>query len=722
MLTLMQNYRNGVLELVNLDEPSCGPRELIIETKSSLISVGTERSINKLAKQNLLRKAQSRPDLVKRVIEKIKTEGVIKTYKDVQARLDQFLPLGYSACGFVQSIGSEVTEFQPGDFVSVIGANIASHSSLISSPQMMCAKVHESIGDAASFGMLGVISMHGFRMTSQQPGSVIAVVGLGLIGNLTLQILNAYGYVAVGYDLDPKKVAIAEKLNLPNCYSDKMEYQRALARLSGDAGADATIITAATNSTDPVDDAVLNTRPGGKIVVSGVVKIEPDRNELWHKEIELVVSRAGGPGSLDELYENAGIDIPITEARWTQKRNLKEFFRLVTDGFIDPASLISERVPLKNVISTYEKIDKGEFSGIAPIVTYEGLNKNIPKNDSITISSDEVSSEKIDISNSSNVKSQTIDFIGAGQFAKASLLPILSKHKKTELGVLVTRTSKSSWATARKFKFKAVANNPGELYKQKERSKSLVIATRHADHSKLILSALNAGYQNIFVEKPISTTRTELEAVREAFSKKPFNIMVGYNRRFSPHAQKIKTFFDAEEVTNISYIVNAGYLSADHWVFKSEEGRSRIVGEMCHFFDFFQFITGSKIKEITAKSIDATMDGNIFRDNITVICKMDNGAVCNLSYYASGNRGMSRETVYIFGGKKSAHLDNFIKTKFFSSQKTSTFKTYGQKIGYKEEIEAFLDTNNSHGLTFDQIYNSTDACFTVEDIITGNAK
>lgn len=721
MKTLVQNYRNGELQLIETAKPACGENDIIIKTQSSIVSVGTEKSISTLARKNLLQKAKSRPDLVKRVVEKVKTEGLAKTYGDVLGRLEKLTPLGYSACGTVIEVGSNIQDFQTGDFVAVIGAEIATHSSLIIAPEMMCLKLSKDIGNAAAFGMLGIIAMHGVRCSGQQPGSVIGVIGLGILGILTAQILIAYGFQVVGFDPDVKKMDLCKALGLTNVFSDRHRYIKHLNHVSNGAGGDATIIAAATQSSTPVEDAVNSTRNGGKIVVTGVVDIHPDRNELWHKEIELVVSRAGGPGGLDSLYEVEGVDLPIQYARWSQKRNLQEFFRLVETKAIDPEALISSYTHIDNAGSLFEKIIDGRYSGLAPLIYYEENTEN---------SFAKIYKRKIAIDNCVNDESNKdvsydsevfIDVIGAGQFARSALLPNLYKMNKVSLNRIATKTPASSFLTKKKFSFSSTANDPEELFLNTKNSNGLIIATRHSLHFNYIQKAINSGYNHIFVEKPMVTSRKELQDLKMLQNCDRKNIMVGYNRRYSPHTRQAKAFFEDDRITNVSYIVNAGFVPRDHWVFATKEGRSRIVGEMCHFFDFFQYITGSKIVEVIVNSIAPVNDKELAKDNIAVICKMYNGSICNLTYCSTGHRGLSRENVYMHGSGRSVHIDNFTKSRFYSSDKSFTKRTFGQSIGYHEEMAEFVKMiqGQAEPQSFSDLCNVMDVCFTVEELLGG---
>lgn len=713
MKKLVQNYKTGKVSLLDVVSPVCSTNEVLIRTSFSLVSVGTERSILSLGKKSLLGKAMARPDLVKRVIEKVKTEGLLKTYRDVKGRLEDFISLGYSACGFVEAVGSEIKNLKKGDFVSVVGANVASHTELIRAPEMQCLRVSEDVGKSAAFGMLGIIALHGVRTIKKEPGSVVGVLGLGLLGLLTIQILEAYGYEVFAFEPDQEKCDLAGTISNAKSTSNFEELEKWCLNVSDGAGCDAVIITAATQSSQPVNQALKISRSGGRIVITGVCDIHPDRNELWEKEVDLIVSKAGGAGSLDPVYENQGIDLPIQNARWTQKRNLKAFFSLVEKNKIKISPLITHEVNIEDSLDIYSTIEAGKDSVIGAIINYPSANKVITNFD-MTVEKNNVETAK-----SSTLKKVSINIglIGAGQFARSSLIPPLSKISGVNMRVICSRSPETGADIQNRFGFENVTSSASDVFKDKK-CNGVIISTRHSSHSKLILDSLSAKKQNIFVEKPLCTNLKELREIESKLPSSGINLMVGYNRRYSMHAQKVKKFFINSEIKCINYHINAGNISPDHWVHSAEEGRSRIVGEICHFLDLAQYFCDSLIETVHARSIKASDHNEIHKDNLVITLGMKAGQIVSLTYCSLGNRNLSREIIYIHGNQKSAVIDNFRVTKFYCDKKIRKFRTMSQDLGYKKELEEFCSRFNSTGKpnnNIQEILNSTRASFSIED-------
>jgi len=433
MKQIIQNYRTGNLELAEVPVPLCSSNNILVKNIASLISLGTERSIIDLGKKSLLGKARARPDLVKRFVDKAKTEGFVKTFKEALGRLDTPTPLGYSSAGIVVEAGAQVQEFSPGDRVACIGAGYASHAEYIAIPPKLCCKVPDNVTfEEASFGMLGIIALHGIHSANLSFGSSVAVIGLGLLGLLTVQILKAYGCKVVGTDIDQAKLDLAEKLGADIVTeSSRLKAQSEL--FSDGHGVDAVILTVATTSDEPVNHAVDIVRYAGKVVIVGVTDIHPQRNEMWHKEVEIIVSKAGGPGTFDPFYENKGIDYPIGYVRWTEKRNLQEFMGGLSERRIDVRSLITHRFPINESLSVYEGITKGRLKDrIGIVLNYPEVRED-----------DSIKRRGIllkPISSVSDLAPQTpvIGVIGAGLFGKALLLPTLNGIRGVRLKKLST--------------------------------------------------------------------------------------------------------------------------------------------------------------------------------------------------------------------------------------------------------------------------------------------
>lgn len=735
MKQIIQNYRTGELELAEVPIPLCSSNKILVKNMASLISIGTERSIIELGRKSLLGKARARPDLVKRFIEKAKNEGFVKTFKEALGRLDNPTPLGYSSAGVVIEVGNNIHKFSPGDRVACIGAGYASHAEYITVPENLCCKIPDDISfDEASFGMLGIIALHGIRCAKLTFGETVAVIGLGLLGLLTVQILKAYGCKVIGTDIDLHKVELAKKLNADYTYTLEDEFKNGVERATNGYGADAVIITAATESDAPVNTAVDVARYGGRIVLVGVADIHPQRNEMWHKEVEIIVSKAGGPGIFDPFYENKGIDYPIGYVRWTENRNLEEFLRLIVEGKIDVKSLITHRFNIEHAESVYKDMlnnKGGPYIGV--ILEYPELSVD---NRHQTL---DISKRKIVLkptSNTPHLTSNTVSLgvIGAGLFGKALLLPALKKIKDIRFHTLSTSSSANTYHTAKKYGFENCTTDYKEMLQNNEIN-AVIILTPHSLHARMVIEALKAG-KHVFVEKPLCINEEELQQIINARcqileeNKKltpnsqhltsPF-IMVGYNRRFSPHAAKASEYLkNRQDPVVINYRINSGFIPADHWVHSEEEGGSRIIGEVCHFVDMIQFLTESKIVRVYAERISGNNKTVVNNDNVAITLKLKDGSIGNIIYTASGDKAFSREQIEIFCEGKTIVIKDFKETCLYYTGKKKTFKTFSQEIGYKEELQHFFDVISGKlfpKLTFDEILNSTLTVFRINEAL-----
>jgi predicted dehydrogenase/threonine dehydrogenase-like Zn-dependent dehydrogenase len=713
LLQLVQNYRTGEIELVDVPVPRVGSKYVLVKNVASVVSVGTERSMIELGRKSLLGKARARPDLVKRFLEKAKQQGFIKTFQEALERLDEPVPLGYSSAGVVVEVGSAVRNLSPGDRVACIGPGFASHAEYICVPEMLCSKIPPNVDfDEAAFGMLGIIAMHGIRSANLTMGEKVAVIGLGLLGMLTCQILNAYGFDFVGFDMDSSKVEFAKKQGFSSVYSDVDNFKKAVLNTTKGFGADAVLITAATESAEPVELSVDIVRPKGKIVVVGVADIHPNRNELWHKEAEIVVSKAGGPGIGDPAYEIEGVDYPIGYVRWTESRNLEEFLRLLSKKLIDVKSLITHRVKIHNSVQIYEAILSGQIKPIGVVIDYDATETN--KKRFVLIDQRSVSTDQA----SHNV---TIGVIGSGLFGRSVLLPRLRKLVKRDPQVrlkwLVSSRGYTGFHAARKFGFEVCSTQFEQVLEDPEVS-AVMILTRHSQHKHMVIESLKKG-KKVYVEKPLCVNEQELEeitSVYTALTKQGGSpvVFVGYNRRFSPHAKICKEYFsDRRSPMMINYRVNAGAIPADHWVHSEEEGGGMIVSEVCHFVDLLIYLIGFKPTRVYTEAIKGDGRTVINKDNVVISIGFEDGSVGNIFYTTVGSRAYSRERVEIFCDGKVAVINDFRRTELFGNQRRK-FQTINQDMGYENELKHFLNVVKGKeplSLTYEEIYYSTLAIF-----------
>lgn len=714
MKQILQSYSTGKIELADAPVPACSSNNVLVRNVASLISIGTERSIIELGKKSLLGKARARPDLVKRFIEKAQNEGLVKTFKEALGRLDNPTALGYSCAGRVIQVGSNVHEFSVGDNVACIGAGYAGHSEVVSVPAMLCARIPEDLSfGEASFGMLGIIALHGVRCANLSFGSSVTVIGLGLLGLLTVQILKAYGCRVFGLDVDASKVELARSFGANFATVDKAELKSRTARETSGHGVDAAIITAATKSREPVDLAVDLAMFRGRVVLVGVADVHPERNELWHKEVEIIVSKAGGPGILDPMYENRNIDYPFGLIRWTENRNLEEFLRLVNEKKVDVKSLITHRFTIENALDAYEGFSAGKLDGcIGIVLDYPEVTDNTPD-----------PTDRIRVFSSPSLKTQTpggvtnVGLIGAGLFGKALLLPTLKNVKGISLRTLSTSSSANSYHTARKYGFQAAATDYEQVLKDPE-IHAVLILTPHSLHAQMVSEGLGHD-KHVFVEKPLCTTQEQLDQVMSICAEKidstggcPY-LMVGYNRRFSPHSQKIREFFGSrKDPMVINYRVNSGFVPADHWVHSEEQGGGRIIGEICHFVDLMQYFTGSNPTVVYAQRVSGNDQTCVNNDNVILNVKFMDGSIGSIVYSANGDRSFSRERIEIFCDGKTAASSDFRETMFHSGGSRKRFRTWNQEMGYREELEYFFQYIRGESavrLTPEEIFFSTAA-------------
>lgn len=697
MKQVIQNYQTGDLALADVPTPCADDSSIVVRNISSLISVGTERSIIDLGKKSLLGKARARPDLVKRFVDKAKKEGLLNTYREALGRLDNPTALGYSSAGVVVEAGQMVSAFLPGDRVACVGAGYASHAEYIRVPEKLCAKIPvygdgEQIGfEEAAFGMLGIIALHGVRCARLEFGETVAVMGLGLLGLLTAQILRAYGCRVIGTDLDPSKLELAAGVGITAI--DTKSFVQECDLYSGGLGVDAVVATVATKSDEAINTAVEISRFGGRIVLVGVADIHPDRNEMWHKEVEIIVSKAGGPGSLDPVYENKGVDYPYGYVRWTEKRNLEEFLRLLAERRIDVRSLVSHRFPLGQAETVYDNMVSGRGGPyVGVLLDYESAG--ISRVDERLY----LKQRSIPLRKATDLPGRQGDLgigvIGAGLFGKALLLPALRRVAGVRLRMLSTSSSVNSHHTGMKYGFEECTTDYRKVLSD-GLVDAVIILTPHRLHAQMTCEAMAAG-KHVFVEKPLCVNDAELSEIMqmESARRSPASglryLMVGYNRRFSPHASRISgELAKRKDPMVILYRVNAGYVPPDHWVQQEEEGGGRIVGEVCHFVDLMMFLTGASPERVHAERISGNNRTAINNDNVVINMRFTDGSVGSIAYSGSGDKAYSREHIEVFVEGKTIVCTDFRRTSFHQGGRKRVFKTSGQSMGYREELMHF---------------------------------
>jgi len=699
MKQLLQDLKKGEILLEEIPLPSCGANEVLIKTERSLISPGTERMLLEFGKASYIQKARAQPDKVKMVLDKVKTDGLVPTLETVFAKLGEPMPLGYCNAGVVIEVGSNVTEFKIDDRVVSNGA----HSEVVAVGKNLVAKIPDNLSfELASFTVIASIALQGVRLFTPTLGEKVVVIGLGLIGQITMEFLKANGCEAIGVDIDQGKVELAKKngfiaLNPANG-EDPISF---VANHTDEIGVDGVIITAATKSNQPLEQAAEITRRKGRIVAVGAIGMNIPRPPFYEKEISFHISSSYGAGRYDNSYEVDGIDYPIGYVRWTENRNFQAILQLLSNGSLNFEYLITHKYKFTEAPKAYNEIlNNRDALG----VVLEYTSKDIIVDKKIVIN-------KSELKNNDKVN---IGVIGAGNFAKVVMLPILKESGANLVGISSAKGLSSSIA-AKKFGFSYTTTDYIELLKD-ENINTIFITTRHNNHAKLIIESLRAG-KNVFVEKPLAIDMEQLADVVKVCNKlasqdKMPHLMVGFNRRFSPFIKDIynKTKGRSSGLA-INMTINAGALPKDLWVHDPKVGGGRIIGEGCHFIDTMQFLTTSKVKSVSSIALNQSEELAIKNDNTIINMTFEDGSIGILSYLSNGNKSYPKEKMELFCEGKVYELDNYKKVNGYG---TSSMKKFNQDKGHKEEMISFINnikSSKDNLISLESLVNTTLATF-----------
>jgi polar amino acid transport system substrate-binding protein len=679
MKQVLQYQRTGALVVQDVPSPGVRPGALLVRTRASLISAGTERTSVATAQASLIGKARSRPDLVKQVLDTVRREGLAATYRKVQARLESTKALGYSCAGDV--LISESEDFRPGDRVACAGAGYASHAEVVVVPRNLCAKLPAEVPfEAGCFATLGAIAMQGVRQGDVRVGERVAVIGLGLIGQITAQILKAAGCAVLGVDLSSSKLALAEQLGAASTVlPDRDAAVAAMLRATDGRGADAVIITAGTTSNAPIELAGQLVRDRGRVVVVGAVKMDVPRSPYYEKEVEIRFSRSYGPGRYDPSYEEAGHDYPIGYVRWTEQRNMAAFLDLVASGRVRIAPLISHRFPVDEAPKAYDVVlGKTGEEPIGVVLEYpvESPDGHGPM---AAAAAPAPAAPRLPLS-----RAPRVGFIGAGGFAHAYLLPPL-QTAGVPLRAVVTASGVSATNAAKKFGFTSAASDPGAVLDDAD-TDLVFIATRHDSHEELVVRAVQRG-KAVFVEKPLAVTETQLAKIeRVVGTRSDARVMVGFNRRFSRPLIAMREHLAGRGPLTLLYRVNAGALPANHWIHEPAQG-GRIIGEACHFVDALAFLSGAEPLRVYAESLGGGAAALGLRDNVSFTIAFTDGSLGTVVYAVGGAGAVGKEYVEVHGGGYSAVMDNFTYLLLASGGHKRRLKFDGEK-GHHAEVLA----------------------------------
>jgi predicted dehydrogenase/threonine dehydrogenase-like Zn-dependent dehydrogenase len=708
---LVQNIRTGQSIVQDVPAPGVSRGSVLIRVAASLVSAGTERMIVDFARKNILEKARARPDLVRQTFEKMSRDGVLATLETVQNKLDQPMPVGYSVSGEVIAVGAGVEGFSIGDRVAAAGANQAVHAEVVSVPKNLVAKIPEGVDfDTAAFTTVGAIALQGVRLAELRLGEVAGVIGLGLLGQITVQLLRANGCRVIGIDLQRTRAEQARGFGAEEIAVTDDEFRAACMRATNGRGVDAVLITADTHSDGPVALAGEVARDKGVVISVGAVGLNLPRKPYFEKELEFKVSRSYGPGRYDPTYEQQGIDYPFGFVRWTENRNMDAFLWLAAERKLDLAPLITHRVDIADGARAYELITgkTGE--------PFMGVVLHYPRTE--TASSRTIQSSTDATRATGDVR---LGFVGAGNFARAVLLPA-AKATNADLVGVAAGSGTSARHSLDRFGFRYATTDTEKVITDPNIN-ALVIATRHDLHATQTIAALRAR-KHVFVEKPLCLTEAELEAIAAEYESASSIVMVGFNRRFAPMAIALRDFFRATgEPLMIHYRVNGGFIPQSEWV-QREQGGGRLVGEGVHFFDWATWLTGDAPQYVQATA--AANAGRYSDDNFSAVIRFRNGSVFQLLYVASGERSIGKERIEVHSGGRSGVLEDYKRIELFANGKKSVNRSILRSDkGHRAGMAAFVDAvrgGKPSPIPFDEIVRSMQVTFAArQSIASGGA-
>jgi predicted dehydrogenase/threonine dehydrogenase-like Zn-dependent dehydrogenase len=690
-----QNYRTGNLKVAEVPAPRPGDGRLLVATRASLISSGTEKQLIDLAKASLPGKAMARPDLVRRVVRNIGRDGLRPTMEKVFAKLDTPIPLGYSLAGTVLEVGRNVSGYAVGDRIACAGAGLANHAEINAVPKNLCVPIPSGVDDRdASFVTLGAIALQGVRQASLTLGERVVVLGLGLIGLLTVQLLKASGCRVLGFDPNPERAALSRELGADAAVSGGLH--EAAAGFTGGRGADAVILTASTKSSEPINQAAEVSRLKGRIVVVGLVGMTIDREPFYKRELDLRLSMSYGPGRHDPDYEIAGHDYPLPYVRWTEQRNMSAFLDLVAEEKITPKAFVTHTFGIAEAERAYEIMQSGA-PHLAMVLTYpDGAAEPLRRMDRTAHKPARAAG------------GNGVAFVGLGNYAKGVLLPAFRKAGGVTLTAVVTATGLSAGHAGEKHGFRTIATEADAAFGDAA-TDTVVIATRHDTHASLTSAALRAG-KHVFCEKPLALNAEELEAVMTCAAEAPGVLTVGFNRRYAPLLVKAKAALEPRSGPLVMlYRVNAGAIPRDSWI-QREEGGGRIVSEVCHFVDTLTFLAGALPVEVQAVSARAD-------DAISALIRFSDGSTGTIVYSPLGDPAVPKEYLEVFAAGRVVQLDDYVRLTVTTAGKAQVTKS-AQDKGQRALVAAFLAATRGEApapIPPDELFAVSQATLAIEE-------
>ena len=697
MKQLVQSLQDGRTEALEVPCPSASPRHLLVRSRVTLVSAGTEKMLVEFGRSNLLEKARSQPDKVRQVLEKARTDGVAATLDAVRSKLDQPLPMGYSNAGVVLEAGPGVEGFAPGDRVVSNGG----HAEVVRVPQTLCAKIPDNVTDEqASFTVLGAIALQGIRLAGPTLGESFVVTGLGLIGLIAVQLLRASGCRVLGIDFDASKLELARRFGAEVVDLSRGEDPvAAAAAFSRGRGVDGVLVTASTKSSEPMHQAAVMCRKRGRIVLVGVTGLELSRADFYEKELSFQVSCSYGPGRYDPAYEQGGRDYPVGFVRWTEQRNFEAVLDMLSSGAVDVDPLISHRFDFDHAGEAYDLLASG-----APAV---GILLRYPETAAAPAEALRARTVRLPDAPGRPGAKPVVGVVGAGNYAGRVLIPALAKTG-AEMRSVATSGGVSGVHFGRKHGFGEATTDTAGLLADPAVD-TIVVATRHDTHARLTVDALRAG-KHVFVEKPLALTGEELDEIERAYLAAAATggapvLMVGFNRRFAPHVVRMKELLGAVREPKVFVVtVNAGEIPPEHWTQDAAVGGGRIVGEGCHFVDLVRFLAGSPISGVDAHSVGGAL--RVKDDKATLILKFEDGSLGTVHYLANGHRSYPKERVEVFTAGRVLQLDNFRRLDGYGWPGFSRMRSMRQDKGNAACAAAFVEAVRRGGpspIPFDEV-------------------
>lgn len=706
--------RGGSVLVEQVPTPHVSAKNVLVRVVHSCISIGTEMAGVKMSGLPLYRRALKQPHHAKRVLELMRDQGIRRTWDRVRGQLAAGLPTGYSAAGEVVEVGAQVEEFRPGDMVACSGAGIANHAEVIDVPVNLAVKIPSNLSsEAASTVTLGAIALQGIRRTSPTLGETIVVIGLGLLGQITSQLLRVNGCRVIGTDIDPERVQTAidggMEFGILGTQEDLVE--RVL-KLTNGFGADAAIVTAATPSDGVISQAMQVCRKKGRVVLVGDVGLNLKREDLYKKELDFLISCSYGPGRYDPTYEEQGQDYPFPYVRWTENRNMEEYLHLLAEGRVSLANMRTRTFPIDDAVQAYDSLKAEDGKPLVTFLAYPPSETAFQRR--IAVHPPMAREGRIRVA-----------VVGAGGFAQGMHLPNLEKLRDCfELRCIMSRTGANARGAASQYGASYTTTDYDQVLQDPDID-LVLIATRHDLHGRMALQALQAG-KHVFVEKPLTIFQQELQAIQDFYrhAAEPPLLMTGFNRRFSPAIEFIQKVF-AQRTTPlmVNYVMNAGFIPRDHWV-HSQEGGGRNLGEACHIYDLFNYLTGSQCASVSAHSITTASRQWSKNDNFIATIAYADGSICSLTYTALGHRSFPKETMEIFAEGKVASLQDY-RTVSITGARQRSWRSASQQKGQMEELKALADTllrGNPWPISLEEQIQATNLAFEIEEQIMGQGE